>query len=360
MDAARMRAERLRSHRLTAPAPTIVEAARHMLATQAQEFWGGRWALAARTRAGRGGAEPTVRDVDAAFDRGELVRSWTMRGTIHVIPAEDLAWVLSLTAARQLRQAATTHRREGIDDAATARAERIARAALTGENRLTRRELFEVLERSGVDTSKQRGYHLLTRLSMNLVLVQGPVVPREDGPTREQHFVLAEEWITDAATPADPAAELFTRFIASHGPAGVRDFAWWSGLPLGEARRAAEAASARLLEVSEGLYVAVDRPRRSASAPVVAALPSFEEYYISYADRSVACAPAFADRVGPGKNGMVRAVILARGEVIGVWTRSVAVGRHADDPVPELFVEDAATDAEVVAALDRYRRFITG
>ncbi len=71
-----------------------------MLATQAQEFWGGRWALAARTR-----GEPTVRDVDAAFDRGEIVRSWTMRGTIHVIPARDLAWVLSVTGERQFRQA---------------------------------------------------------------------------------------------------------------------------------------------------------------------------------------------------------------------------------------------------------------
>jgi hypothetical protein len=42
-----------------------------------------------------------------------------------------------------------------------------------------------------------------------------------------------------------------------------------------------------------------------------------------------------------------------------VWTHSIAVGRHADDPIPELFTTDAATDAEVGAALDRYRDFIT-
>ena len=51
---------------------------------------------------------------------------------------------------------------------------------------------------------------------------------------------------------------------------------------------------------------------------------------------------------------------VADGEIIGVWTHSLAVGRHVDDPVPELLVPGAATNAEVAAALDRYRRFITG
>ena len=44
---------------------------------------------------------------------------------------------------------------------------------------------------------------------------------------------------------------------------------------------------------------------------------------------------------------------------IGVWTHSVAVGRHADHPIPELVSTDAATEDEVSAALARYRDFIT-
>ena len=64
MDSATVLATRLRSHLLSAPAPTVAEAASHMLATQAQEFWGGRWALAARTR-----GRTTIRDVDAAFEQ---------------------------------------------------------------------------------------------------------------------------------------------------------------------------------------------------------------------------------------------------------------------------------------------------
>ncbi len=353
-----IRRERLRSHRLSAPAATIAQAASHMLATQGQEFWGGRWAIASRTR-----GTPSVRDVDAAFDRGEIVRSWTMRGTIHVIPARDLAWVVSITGERQARQAAAVRRVEAIDEPELALAEQLVRAALRGGNRLTRKELFQVLEAGGVSTARQRGYHLLVALSLRAIVCQGPVVPRESGPTREQYIVLTEEWVTDAASPADPLGEFFHRFIASHGPAGVRDFAWWTGLPLGISRAAADAASDRLSLVAddgEPMYVvAAPAPRRSASAPEVLALPPYEEYYLSYADRTVPCAPEFLSAIGPSLNGIIRPIIVARGEVVGVWTHSVAVGRHADDPIPELFTPDAATDAEVADALARYRAFIT-
>lgn len=359
MDVAGIRSERMRSHRLSAPAASVAEAAAHMLATQAQEFWGGRWALAARTR-----GQPRLSDVDAAFDRGEIVRSWTMRGTLHAIAARDLGWVLSITAERQRRQAAAVHRREGIDEHERARAEVAAVAALRGGGRLTRKELFEVWAAAGVSPAGQRGYHLLVGLSLSGVLCQGPVVPREGGPTREQYIVLMEEWVRDAVAPADPPAEFFARFVASHGPAGARDFAWWSGLPLGVARRAAEAAGDRLRVVDdepEPQYVAAGpAPRRAAEVPEVIALPPFEEYYLSYADRTVPCAPEFLAAIGPSMNGIVRPILVAGGEVVGVWSHSVAVGRHADDPVPELFAPGAASDASVAAALDRYRRFITG
>ncbi|KRB38716.1 winged helix DNA-binding domain-containing protein [Microbacterium sp. Root180] len=357
MDAATVRRERLRSHRLSAPAATVAQAASHMLATQGQEFWGGRWAIAARTR-----GRTTVRDVDASFDRGEIVRSWTMRGTIHVIPARDLAWVLSITGERQARQAAAVRRAEAIDEAELSRAEALTRAALAGGNRLTRKELFAVLEAGGVSTAHQRGYHLLVALSLRVVVCQGPVVPRDAGPTREQYIVLADEWVTDAASPADPLAEFFVRYVASHGPAGARDFAWWSGLPLGVSRAAAEQASERLTIVGdepEPQYVVAPAPRRSPAAPDVVALPPFEEYYLSYVDRTVPCAPEFLRAIGPSMNGIVRPIIVARGEAIGVWTHSLAVGRHADDPIPELFTEGAASAEEVAAALDRYRDFIT-
>jgi hypothetical protein len=357
MNTAQVLERRLRSHRLSAPAATVTEAAKHMLAVQAQEFWGGRWALGVRTR-----GAPTVRDVDAAFGRGELVRAWPMRGTLHILPAPDLAWMLSLTAERQLRAAAPRHRELGLDADILARAESLVRAALTGGNRLTRAEVVELLAAGRVDPSGQRGIHIVHVLALRGVIVWGPVVPRAGGPAREQYAVLAEEWVPEPFLPSDPLAELAARFVASHGPASARDLAWWAGLPLGTARAATAAASGRIEAREEGpdpRHVVVGAaPRLAASAPAVLALPPFEEYYLSYADRTLPCAPEFLDVVGPSMNGIVRPILLDRGRVVGVWTHSLAVGRHADSPVPDVF---AAVDPEsVAAALARYAAFITG
>jgi hypothetical protein len=126
------------------------------------------------------------------------------------------------------------------------------------------------------------------------------------------------------------------------------------------ARGAADASAAQLTEVAEGVYVSSPRPRRRTPEPRVLALPSFEEYYISYVDRSVVADAAMRDAAGPGRNGMVRPIIVADGRLVGTWTQSTAVGRHAEDPVPALVDEGAATDAEVVAALARYAGFVTG
>lgn len=355
MDAAKLADERLRSHRLTARAPSIAAAAEHLLATQAQEFWGGRWALAVRTK-----GEPALSDVDAAFDRGAIVRSWTMRGTLHIVPPRDLAWVLSITAARQMKQFAPVLRNIGLDDGHLATAEHAVRSALRGGNRLTRAEFSDVVAGAGIDPGGMRTGHLVSALSIRGVVCWGPVVVRAGAPSREQHLVLTEEWITDAAAPVDPLAEFYVRYLAAHGPAGPSDFAWWAALPLGVAREAAERAADLVVEVSEGLFVvAGGRPRRTPPTPPVLALPPFEEYYLSYADRAATCAPEFTAVIGPSMNGIVRPILVARGEIAGVWSHSVAVGRHHLLPEPELFAAARATDAEIAEALERFRRFIT-
>ena len=357
MDTVMLRAERLRSHRLTAPARSVADAARHMLAVQAQEFWGGRWALASRAT-----GAPTLSAVDRLFERGILIRAWTQRGTLHIVPALDFGWMLQVTGARQMRAQEPRLRELGLDADVLTRVEDAVRAALRGGNALTRAELFDLFTGLGVDPAGQRGAHAIGALALRGIICQGPVVARPGGVSREQYFVLVEEHIRESAWPADPAAEMFMRYLSGHGPATAADFAWWAGLTLTAARAAASAAQGddRIHEIDDCVFAARDRPRRSPRTASVLALASFEEYYISYADRSVACAPEHSAAVGPGKNGMVRPILLADGAVVGTWRHSTAVGRHADDPVPELLAPGSASDADVIAALDRYAAFITG
>jgi len=353
MKTATLRAERLRSHRLSAPARAVVDAASHMLAVQSQDFTAGRWALAARTR-----GEPTLSAVDRAFARGDLVRAWTMRGTLHTIPARDLGWVLSITADRQRQQAAGRRRDLGIDGAMV---DAVVAAAVPRlrDGGLTRAEMFEVFAGIGIDPGGQRGIHLLSEMTLDGLICQGPVVARE-GVSRDQRFVLVDQHIREHATPDDPLAELFVRYIDGHGPAGVADFSWWSGLTLGQSREARDRAQGRVAETEEGVFVSLSRPRRASSAPEILALGAFDEYYISYADRTAVCAPEHLPLVGPGKNGMVRATIVSHGRVVGCWTHAVASLGSS----PQLFSPapgDEPADAEAVsAALARFTRFVDG
>ncbi|MFD5224806.1 winged helix DNA-binding domain-containing protein [Microbacterium sp. NPDC058342] len=340
---------RLRSHRLTAPAATVTDAAHHMLAVQSQDLLAGRWALGVRTK-----GAPTIATVDAAFARGELVRAWTMRGTLHIVPARDLAWILSVTGDRQRRQAAGRHRELGVDDAVLATASRVLAPALR-DGGCTRAEAFAVLEGAGIDPKGQRGTHLLFALTIAGEICQGPIEPAARGIAREQRFMLVEDWIGDTDAPADPLAELFARYIAGHGPAGVADFAWWAGLTLGQAREAADRARDRVDRIDEARFAAAQSPRRSPGAPEAVALPAFDEYYISYAERTAVCAPEHLATVGPGKNGMVRPTLVHRGRVVGTWSHADAT--RGEPPV--LFDDDPDGDA-LARAVARFAHFVDG
>lgn len=353
MDISRILDGRQRAQLLTAPAADVVTAASHLLATQAQDFWAGRWALGARTA-----GEPTLSQVDAAFASGELVRTWTQRGTVHILPARDLPWILSVTGERQRRAAAGVLRGWGLDDDDLAASERAVRPALAGGNRLTRVEFAEVIAAAGVDPSSSRGNHVLTALAVRGVLALGEVVPRE-GVTRDQYIVAVDD-LAAPAVVADPLVELWVRYVVAHGPASPADFAWWAGLPQGQAKTAAASDDPRITQVDETRFAATDAAPSVADAGRTRhALAGWDEYFLSYADRSLACPPHRLPDVGPTKNGLVRPILVEDGIVRGTWSYSTAVAKTRHPPVVTLF-DDDGDPAPFAPALERMAAFTAG
>lgn len=126
-----------------------------MTAVQGQDFPGAVTSVALRT-AGR-----RREDVLAALDAGAVVRSWPMRGTLHLVAAEDLPWMLELLGPRALARLAGRRANLGLTEADAEGARELAVAALSGRQRLFRAALLAALTAGGVDVSGQRGYHLL-------------------------------------------------------------------------------------------------------------------------------------------------------------------------------------------------------
>ncbi|MGX5680180.1 winged helix DNA-binding domain-containing protein [Schumannella luteola] len=337
---------RLSAQRIASPpATTVAETVRFMLALQAQDLPGARWSVGLRTRSA------TDLDVGAALASGEVVRSWPMRGTLHLVAPEDLAWMLRLTRPRQATFAATRRRALAITDDELAAAGRIARAALEG-GRVERRDtLLGRFDAAGIPTTGQRGYHLLWNLAQDGLTVFGP--PDGAQPT----FALFDEWIGVSRELEDDEAlgEFAARYVASHGPATDRDFAWWSSLTLGQARRGLDIARMPSLERGgERYYLAegLEPAKRS-----IHLLPGFDEFILGYQDRSAPLAPEFAPRIVPGNNGIFQPTLVVGGLVEGTWRRaSKAQPTTVEiDPFGEL---SATTRSGIDSAARRLGRFL--
>ncbi|MGN6272814.1 MAG: winged helix DNA-binding domain-containing protein [Protaetiibacter sp.] len=320
-----------------------VQVVRGMLALQGQDYLGALWSVGLRTPAA------TEADVEAAHASGAIVRSWPQRGTLHLVAAEDLGWMLSLTGERTVRSAAGRHRELGLDSADFARAAAIARERLGGGGRAERAELLAAFVAGGVSVEGQRGAHLLGNLAHTGLIV---LCGRTEYALLEEHAREPRRLEPDAA-----AEELAWRYFAGHGPATVRDLAWWSGLPLTLVREATARVRDRLeaLEVDGVEYLM--RPGLEPDGDGVHALPGFDEYLLGYTDRTAALAPEHADTIVPGGNGMFLPTMVVRGEVVGTWKRergrrAVRVTRAPFSPL------SGAAERGFAKALQRYGRFL--
>lgn len=303
-----------------APAAVV----RHLLCIQAQDYPGSLWSVGLRTRAS------TFADVERAITDREIVRSWPMRGTLHLVPADDLGWMLQLTGQRIFASAAGRHRELGLDEDAFSVARGVAERELSGGRVVTRARLLAAFASAGVDVAGQRGSHLLLGLSVRGILVFGPM----EGKTPT--FALLDEWVgAPRQLDGDEAlAEFVLRYLRSHGPATIRDFAWWSSLTLTDARRglAAVEHELELIEVDGTVYF--HRAGLEPAAPAVHALPGFDEYVLGYQDRSAQLAVEHAPTIVPGGNGMFLSTIVANGEIVGTWRRTATARKVRVEAVP--------------------------
>ncbi len=345
-------ARRLANQHLTAPrSPDPAEVTRQLGAVQSQEYAQSLWGLGLRTQ------RASAASIEAAIDRGAILRTWPMRGTIHLVPAEDARWMVRLLAGRPLRLAAGTYRKIGLTEDVLARAADAVTDALRGGRQLGRKDLYALLTRSGIDCSASpnggRGNHILGYLSMTGLICIGPV--RRGQPV----FVLLDEW---AATPHEPAeplaelAELAVRYFSSHGPATVRDFGWWSGLTVAEARRAIELAGPALAAEDRGgeLYWDGAGQGRGRAAPPDGAylLPAFDEYTVAYKDRALLLD---GRAVPPGD--LLNPVMLLDGWAAGLWKR-VMSGKSVQVSLAPYGRLGRPDRSRLVAAAERYAEFL--
>ena len=307
---------------VTRPFATPSEAVSASGAMQGQDLPGVLASAALRTQ---GGVDAVVADLDA----GRLVRGYPMRGTVFLLPGDDAAWITELCARPSVRVASARSHQLHLDAAQIEVARGLALEALDA-GPMSRADLFERWDEHGLAPRGGRGYHLLFHLIAGGTLCYGP------WNGAEQDLVLTSRWLPQGSSLESrfngdrvaAVAELLLRYLRSHGPATVRDFAWWTKLGLAEIRTALRLVADGLesdgaAEASywrPGLGDEADAAGRLASAPLL--LPGFDEFVLGYQDRLFALTAAEHQRLVPGNNGVFKKSIVSGGLVRGTWSRS--------------------------------------
>lgn len=336
-------AHRLHNSHISRPGPRLV--ARLVAwfgAMQAQEYGPAKWGIGLRMP--RGGTDAAI---SRALDDGRILRTHVMRPTWHFVAAQDIRWMLALTAPQVHKRMAPYDRQLGLDATTKVRAVTIFERALGDGAFLTRAELGEHLRRANLPASGPRLGHLAMYAELESVMCSGP--------RRGKQFtygLVARRAPHARQLPRDEAlAELATRFFQSHGPATVRDFGWWSGLAMADARRGLEMIRARPTAADGLTYWSLGGSRRIRPAQGrVDLLPIYDEYLVAYRDR--VAVPHIGYTFGTFSHPIV-----IDGQVAGTWRP-----RNGRDGVTLDFKTrrrlSPARRAALERAFARYRRFV--
>lgn len=321
---------------------------RGMGAMQAQDYMQAVWGIGLRTVAAK------LTDVERAIAERKIVLTWSQRGTLHLMPAEDVKWMLDTCAPRIVAQDKRRMAQLGLDENMLAVCGQLIRDALAGDRRETRAGIMALLEQAGIPTGNQRGYHIMWRLGQSGLICFGPM----EG--KQQTFVLLDEWVRRFAafSREEALAELALRYFTGHGPATLHDLAWWTGLTIADAKLGLENVQDKLQMVTAGgerYWMGPDYPE-SGTCSGIRLLPGFDEYILGYKDRSAVLSPEHAALIVPGNNGVFLPTVVDGGQVVGTWKREIKKNHVAVRLQP--FGQAGEWEAEAEAEMRRFGEFI--
>jgi hypothetical protein len=318
-------------------------------AMQAQDYSMAKWAAGVRI------SGSTENIVEQAINRGDIIRTHLLRPTWHMVSADDIHWILELTAPHIKRSMTARHKELEITGEILTKSNRLIINALSGNRQLTREELVKKFEDAGIVLGNNRAAHLLLCAELDGFICSGATRGRL--PT---YALLSERVPLKSACSRDEAlARLALRYFTSHGPATLQDFTWWSGLPAGDAREALNMVKPSFSEEtldSETYWMPDSLDTSLAHHASAFLLPAFDEFLISYKDRR-ASLPEGNQAKAVSSNGIFRPVIVADGQVVGIWKK---INRSGKITVAlEYFKKPPKTFAEKIdAAVHAYQKFL--
>ncbi|MDR3286666.1 MAG: winged helix DNA-binding domain-containing protein [Prevotellaceae bacterium] len=287
-----------------------------MGAIQAQDYNMCKWAVGVRLKSA------TISDVENALARGEILRTHVMRPTWHLVAAEDIRWMLELNKEKLKAQGATYANYLGITENLHSKATKIIVKMLEGNNHLSRQEIGVELDKSSIKGIQAR----MINYFMYRAEIEGIVCSGID-KGKKQTYSLIDERVkpTKKLNKDEALALLATKYFRSHSPASLQDFSWWSGLNISDSKQAINLIDTDLLKEklsnSSQLLIHKSCDLTSCLAKCASLLPSFDEYIISYKDRTSVIDLQHQPKAF-SKNGIFHPIVMYKGKIVATWKKS--------------------------------------
>lgn len=282
----------------------------------------------------------SVDDVrNALWKRKTLVKTWLMRGTLHLARSADLPVYTAAMSSYTLRNMAAWLKFLKVSEPELLRLFDLIGQSLSG-NPLTREELIAIV-------ANGQSEHINRAMRSGWGSVLKPAARRGwlcFGPNRGQSvtFVRPESWLGSwrELDQAGALAEVARRYLLAFGPATKQDFARWWGMWPGVGQGAWAALKDKLVNVSvEGHVAQMLKSDVEQIAKVIAAppntqlLPGFDPYLMGHASRDHLFDKAHRWKVSR-VSGWISPVILVDGRVRGVWSHTIAKQRMKVELAP--------------------------
>ncbi|MBO7542275.1 MAG: AlkZ family DNA glycosylase, partial [Bacteroidales bacterium] len=277
--------QRLLNQQLVCPQfGTPAEVVEYMGAMQAQEYRMMRWAVAMRTR------KPSAKAFKKAFDSGQIIRLHLLRGTWQLVAADDYWPLLELCAPKALTVINGWMRNNKISlpDDEVARVREILVRTAADKGSVTKEDFVQALAEHDIRMDDHRlSYHI------RYAELSGTLCSGDLQPMKATYALAADKVKNRLRMDRDEAIMMLARkYFRSRQPATLEDFVWWSGLNIGDCRRAVEMLGDYIHVEMHGrasakreFYYTDDCRTRGFRKGRCLFIPPYDEYLIGYKSR---------------------------------------------------------------------------
>lgn len=288
----------------------------HMLCMQAQDL-----AQSLRSLASRFTDTDCLPSIYQAYNDAVIVRTWTQRGTIHTVHAQDVWWITTLCASKTLPWFARRRQLLGIsDEFIHSVIDQICIYLSWGPQ--SRAHIFAYLQDHHIILWPNRWYHILCYMGTLWLIVQGPII------AGEHWFVLRDWWVSSDLyfwSMQEAIVHLCLRYMMSHGPATLEDLAWRSGLSKTVLKRGIWDCDTLLsYDQHSQTYCTIDSLHQThTTLPQAIRLAWFDERLLWYKDRSATLDIDHYRHVDASRNGVFKPTIMIDGKTVATWSVKV-------------------------------------